>query len=107
MKRIIPMLLVILATTTLYAGGKHCDMNAAKKAKSVELTGTLTRGAGAEHAVFRVANDGTTYDVCEKTKASLLELGDDGKATLRVKGKVVNCGEGEKAELMIEEAKKI
>lgn len=99
MKRTLMALVVLLAATFAYAGGKACEV---KSAKSVELNGTLV--SGAEQAVFRVA-DGTSYKVCEKTKAAVLKLGENGGANVHVKGKVVNCGEGE--ELMIEEAKKI
>ncbi|HUP61268.1 MAG TPA: hypothetical protein VNA69_12695 [Thermoanaerobaculia bacterium] len=103
MKRLAMILLVLFVATSLFAGGKNCDLN--KRAKSVELTGTLAKsGSGDdEKTIFRLA-DGKSYSVCHETKASVLKLGSDG-ATLRVKGKVVNCGDGE--ELMISEAKKI
>ena len=42
---------------------------------------------------------------CEKTKESVLKLGNEGRDTLHVKGKLVNCGEGE--ELFIDTANKI
>lgn len=97
MKRLVMILVVLLTATALFAGGAECK---AKSAKNVELTGTLAKSG--EHAVFRASNG--EYKVCEKTKASVLQLGSDG-AKLQVKGKVVNCGNGE--ELMIESAKKI
>jgi hypothetical protein len=43
--------------------------------------------------------------VCEKTKESVLKLGNEGKDTLHVKGKIVNCEKGE--ELLIDSANKI
>ena len=97
-RRIAITLIVLLAATSLFAGGKSCDM---KSSKNVELTGTLTSG---DHPTFRLA-DGKSYPVCEKTKESVLKLGNDGKDTLRVKGKLVHCGEGE--ELLIDTANKI
>ena len=98
-KRIAITLIVLLAATSLFAGGKSCQM---KSGKSVELTGTLTSG---DHPTFRVADSGKSYPVCEKTKESVLKLGNDGRDTLRVKGKIVTCGEGE--ELLIDTANKI
>lgn len=99
MKRTLMALVVLLAATFAYAGGKACEV---RDAKNVELSGTLV--SGGEQAVFRVS-DGTSYKVCEKTKSAVLKLGENGGANVRVKGKIVNCGEGE--ELMISEAKKI
>ncbi len=104
MKRLTMILLVLFTATALFAGGngKSCDI---KSSKSVELTGTLARVGDGDEAktVFRVANSDQSYTVCEKSKSSALKL-NDGSA-VRVKGKVVACGEGE--ELMIESAKKI
>ena len=93
---VIALVLVVLALPT-FAGGKSCEM---KSGKSVELNGTLTHDN-----VFHVANAAQTYKVCEKTKESVLKLGNDGKDTLHVKGKIVSCGEGE--ELLIDAANKI
>ena len=105
MKRMALMLIVLFAATSLFAGGKNCDYN--KNAKSVELTGKLVRAANdGEQTIFRVANGDQSYVVCSETKASVLKLGADN-ATLRVKGKLVNCGESEGQELVITEAKKI
>lgn len=104
MKRLTIALIVLFTATTLLAGGggKSCDI---KSSKSVELTGTLAKvGDGDEtKTVFRVANSDQSYTVCEKSKSSALKLNDG--STIRVKGKVVACGDGE--ELMIESAKKI
>jgi hypothetical protein len=105
MKRIVLALVLVFAATTLFAGGKECNMKN-MASKSVALTGTLiTTGEGDhEKTLFKVANSDKSYTVCEKTKASVLKLSNDG-STLQVKGKVVSCGEGE--ELLIEDAKKI
>jgi hypothetical protein len=103
MKKVAMALAVLLAAGSLFAGGKECNMKKAS-AKKVELTGTLTcAGDDCEKTVFRVANGDRTYTVCEETKAELLKL--RGEGTLKVKGKIVSCGEGE--ELMIESARKI
>jgi hypothetical protein len=102
MKRMVLTLIVLFTAASLFAGGKECKINKSAS-RNVELTGTLV--SGAEHAVFRVANSDKTYTVCEKTKNAVLQLGNEGKDTLRVKGKVVSCGEGE--ELLIESATKI
>ena len=103
MKRLIVVLIVLFTAATVFAGGKECDIN--KSAKKVELTGTLASvGSGDEaKTVFRVSNSDESYTVCEKTKASVLKLTNSG--TLRVKGKVVSCGEGQ--ELVIDQANKI
>lgn len=104
MKRLILILIVVLAAGSLFAGdGKSCDVN--HKAKSVTLTGTLAPGAdGAQ--VFRVANSDKSYTICHKSKADVAKLGANG-ATLQVTGKVVNCDETEGAELVVETAKKM
>ena len=106
MKRIALPLVALVAlflAASVYAGGKECQ---AKAAKSVELTGTLQRAAAGSHdkAVFRTA-DGHSYTVCEQTKASALKQATDANTSVRVKGKVVNCGGSE--ELIIESASKI
>ena len=103
MKRLIVVLIVLFTAATVFAGGKECDIN--KSAKKVELTGTLASvGSGDEaKTVFRVSNSDESYTVCEKTKASVLKLTNSG--TLRVKGTVVSCGEGQ--ELVIDQANKI
>ncbi len=100
MKRVALTLIVLLVATSLFAGGQNCDLK--KSAKAVTLTGTLDRN-GEEKAVFHVANSADSYTVCEETKASVLELSNSG--TLRVSGKVVDCGG--KKELVITSAKKI
>lgn len=104
MKKIALTLIVLLTAATLFAGGKECEVKA--HGKAVTLTGSLVRTGDGEAAktVFRVANSNQTYTVCEETKASILKLSNDA-STLRVKGKVVKCGEGE--ELVIESAQKI
>lgn len=106
MKRIALTLVVLCFATSLFAGGKECDMKK-HTVKTVELTGTLLRADAGDDAkmIFRVANSNETYTVCEKTKSAVLRLGDDGHTTLHVKGKIVSCGDGE--ELMIEHANKI
>jgi hypothetical protein len=104
MKRLAVTLIVLFLATSLFAGGKNCDYN--KNAKTVELTGTLARAADGDQTIFRVANSSDSYVVCSGTKASLLKLGADN-STLRVKGKLVSCGESEGQELVITEAKKI
>ena len=103
MKRLIMVLVVLFTAATLFAGGKECDIN--KSAKKVELTGTIASvGSGDEaKTVFRVADTDQSYTICEKTKASVLKLTNSG--AVRVKGKLVSCGEGQ--ELVIDEAKKI
>jgi maltose-binding protein MalE len=98
MKRIVMVLVVLLVATSLFAGGKECEL---RSGKSVELTGTLSKADGAK-PVFRVANSDKSYTVCEQTKADVLKL---SNTNVRVKAKVVSCGDGE--ELMITEAKKI
>src|SRR3954468_10502471 len=98
-KKSVLILVCLTLALPLFAGGKSCEM---KSGKSVELTGTLL---GGDHPTFKVADSGKTYTVCEKTKESVLKLGNDGKDTLRVKGKIVNCGEGE--ELLIDSANKL
>lgn len=103
MKRLIMVLVVLFTAVTLFAGGKECNIN--KSAKKVELTGTIASvGSGDEaKTVFRVADSNDSYTICEKTKSSVLKLTDSG--AVRVKGKLVSCGEGQ--ELVIDEAKKI
>jgi hypothetical protein len=105
MKRMILILIVLFTATTLFAGGKECDMKK-HASKSVELTGTLIRTGEGDDAktIFKVANSDQSYDVCEKTKNSILSLANEG-TQLQIKGKVMNCSEGE--ELVIETAKKI
>lgn len=105
MKRTALVLIVLLAATSLFAGGKECNLK--KSAKNVELTGTLVRTGSGEAAktVFRVANGDRSYTVCEETNADVLQRTSDAGATYRVKGKVVNCGNGD--ELLIESAKKV
>lgn len=102
MRNAILVLVLVFVAATLYAGdGKHCDMSKVSS-KAVELTGTVT--VDGEKATFRVADSNEQYDVCHKSKASLKSLG--GK-NVRVKGKLVKCGEGAGQELMIESAKTI
>jgi hypothetical protein len=102
MKRLIMVLIALFTAATLFAGGKECNI---KDAKTVELTGTIASiGSGDEaKTVFRVADTDQSYTVCEKTKASVLQLSNSG--AVRVKGKLVSCGEGQ--ELVISEAKRI
>ena len=106
MKRLALTLVLLLAATSLFAGGKSCDISKTAS-KSVELTGTLARvGTGDEaKTVFRVANSDTSYVVCHKTSAAILKLSNDSNATLKVKGKLVSCEDSNS--LVIEEARKI
>jgi hypothetical protein len=108
MKKLVLVLALVFVAATLYAGdGAHCDMKKASKAKSVELTGTVVCADGdCEKAVFRVSDSDKSYDVCTESKASFKSLGQAGKV-VRVKGKLVSCGEAEGQELMIESAKAI
>jgi hypothetical protein len=100
MKKLLMVLVVLFAATSLFAGGKSCESKAAN-AKSVVLTGTLERSGDAQ-PVFHVANGGPTYTVCEKTKSAALPAVNQN---VQVKGKVVTCGEH--TELVIEESKKL
>ena len=104
MKRVAITLIALFIASSLFAGGKECEMRA--KGTPVTLTGTLTRsGSGDEvKTVFHVANTSQNYTVCEQTKASILEQ-TSGAGSYRVKGKVVSCGGHE--ELVIESAQKI
>lgn len=108
MKRIALTLILVFTAASLFAGGKECEMKQ-HAAKSVELTGTLVKVADgdATKTVFRVANSDRTYTVCDKTKRAVLDLGNGGKDTLRIKGKVVSCSDSNSEELVIETAKKI
>ncbi|HYH06136.1 MAG TPA: hypothetical protein VEK11_03655 [Thermoanaerobaculia bacterium] len=105
MKRLVILLVVLFTATTLLAGGKECNLN--KSAKSVELTGTVAKiGSGDEaKTVFRVAN-GKSYTVCHESKADVLGVSKDG-ATVKVKGKLMNCGEEGGETLVISEAKRV
>jgi len=93
---ILTLAIVLIATLPTFAGGKSCEM---KSGKSVELNGTLTAG---DHPTFRVADGSKMYNVCEKTKSSVLKMA--SSAPLHVKGQIVTCGEGE--ELLIDSASK-
>ena len=102
MKRLILTLIVVFTAGSLFAGdGKSCDVN--HKAKSVSLTGTVASGAN-DTTVFRVANSDVEYVICDRSKASLTNL---GGASVRVSGKVVSCDETSGEELFIEKAAKI
>ena len=108
MKKLAVAMVFVMSTGVLFAGGEHCKVKKATM-KNVELTGKLvcSDGSTAEDCarVFRVANtENTQFKVCDKSKANLNALGDTGNSTLRVSGKLVNCGEGE--ELMIEKVSK-
>lgn len=101
MKRLVLVLALVFTTTALFAGGKECNISKTAQ-KSVELNGTFSRSADTDATIFRVANSNDSYTVCHKSKADLSKLSD---ANVRVKGKLVSCGD--KQELMIESAKKI
>ena len=103
MKRLILVLVVLLATTSLFAGGKNCDMK--QSAKNVTLTGTLSSDS-AGHPIFRVADSNQSYTVCHKTSAKAAKVGANG-ATIQVTGKLVACDEAEGEERVIETAKKV
>jgi hypothetical protein len=107
-KLILPLLVVLIAVSSAFAGGPGCE--AKHKAKSVELTGQILCRDGVQgedcHPIFRVANsDNQTYPVCDESKVDVQNLLKDGNATFRIKGKLVHCSEGE--ELVIEKASKI
>lgn len=108
MKRLVMILAVLFVASTVFAGGgAHCDMSKAKHAKNVELTGKVVCSDGeCSKAVFKVADSDKSYDVCDKSKASLKKLGAEG-ANVLVKGKLVNCSDSEKTELVIDEVKSI
>ena len=72
MKRLSMVLVVLFTAVSLFAGGKYCEQKAAA-AKSVELTGTMSRADVGEKAVFHVANSDRSYTVCEKTKNAVLK----------------------------------
>lgn len=102
MKRMAMMFIVLFTAATLFAGGgKECNL---KSAKTVDLTGTIVKTGSGDEAktVFKVANGGDTYTICEETKSSLLKVTD---SPVRVKGKVVDCNGSQ--ELVIQSAKKI
>lgn len=103
MKRLAMVLVLVFAATSLFAGGKECNINKTAS-KKVDLTGTFARvGSGDEaKTVFRVADSDRSYTVCHKSKADVAKLSD---SAVRVTGKLVSCGDSE--ELMIEEAKQI
>ena len=106
MKRLALTLIVLFVATSLFAGGKECEMN--HNAKHVTLTGMLVRTGDGDAAktVFRVAGSDQSYTVCEKTKASILGMSNSA-SNLRIKGKVVKCSDTDHEELMIESAQKI
>jgi hypothetical protein len=107
MKRLALVLAMVFVAATVYAGGgANCDLKAAKT-KTVELTGKVVCSDGeCSKAVFRVSDSDKSYDLCDKSRASLKSLGENGKV-VRVKGKLVNCSDSEKTELVIDEAKSI
>ncbi|HEX8173322.1 MAG TPA: hypothetical protein VF824_22500 [Thermoanaerobaculia bacterium] len=108
MKRLTLGLILLLTTVTLFAGeGSSCDMAKHAKGKAVTLTGTLVTTGSGENAktIFRLSDSDRSYTVCEQTKKAVLDMANDGTATLRVKGHVMKCHEGE--ELVIESAAKI
>jgi hypothetical protein len=107
MKKLVYLLAFVVSVGSVLAGeGKSCSMK--RSAKSVELTGQIACRDGEQgkdcQRVFRVANSDTTYPVCDQSKVDVEKLSQDG-ATLRVKGKLVHCKEGQ--ELVIEQASKL
>jgi hypothetical protein len=105
MKRLALAFLVLFATTTLFAGGKECDISKAGK-KDVQMSGTLYRAAAEDGGkiYFRAADGGAKYVVCHSSKEAALKLA-DGKSNVQIRGAVVKCDGAE--ELVIQEAKKI
>ncbi|HXI11320.1 MAG TPA: hypothetical protein VNM92_01575 [Thermoanaerobaculia bacterium] len=108
MKKLAVAMVFVMSTGVAFAGGEHCKVKKASM-KNVELTGKLVCSDGSTARdctrVFRVANsENTQFKVCDKSKARLTALGKDGNSTVRVSGKLVNCGEGE--ELMIDKVSK-
>ena len=99
LKRFVIILMVFALSMPLFAGGKSCQM---KSGKSVELNGTLLHDH--DKNTFKVADSGKTYNVCEKTKESVLKLGSESGTPVHVKGQVVDCGGHE--ELLIDSANK-
>ena len=94
MRKVILLVVTLLVAGALFAGeGKSCDRNTA--AKGVQLTGTIDVQNGAK--VFRVADSGETYSICDKSKVNLAKL---NGSKVRVTGKLVSCDEGR--ELLIE-----
>jgi hypothetical protein len=107
MKRLALAFLVLFATTTLFAGGKECDISKSAAKKDVQMSGTLYRAAaedGGEKTYFRAADSGAKYVVCHNSKEAALKLA-GSKANVKIRGSVVNCGGAE--ELVIQDAKKI
>lgn len=110
MKKLVVVMVFLMSVGVLVAGGGEACKAKKSAVKNIELTGKLVcrdGGSGQDCArVFRVANaENTQYAVCDKSKADLNALSENGNATLRVSGKLVKCSEGE--ELMIEKASKI
>ena len=106
MKRLALAFLVLFATTTLFAGGKECDVSKSAAKKDVQMSGTLYRAASedGEKIYFRAADGGAKYVVCHNSKEAALKLA-GSKANVTIRGSVVNCGGAE--ELVIQDAKKI
>jgi hypothetical protein len=105
MKRLVLLLVVLFTATTLFAGGKECQL---KSAKSVELTGTVSKVGSGDDAktIFRTSN-GKNYTVCHESKADVLSVSNNGSSTVKVKGKLVNCGEEGGETLVIAEAARV
>ena len=95
-----------------HAKNASCDM---KDAKNVQLTGKILCKHCNLHQqetcekVFQASNDEKTlYSLCKGSKVDVAKVSEEGKATLKIKGKLVKCGaHGGGQELMIEEASKI
>jgi hypothetical protein len=100
LKRFGITLLVVALAMPLFAGGKSCEV---KSGQSVELNGTLTHDH--DKNIFKVADTGKVYNVCEKTSADVLKLGSESGTQVHVKGQVVDCGGSQ--ELRIDTANKI
>jgi hypothetical protein len=102
MKKIVLILIVLLLATSAFAGGgKSCDRNAA--AKNVKLTGVI-ECAGDDCAKAQLVVDDQKYTICDKSEVELTSL---NGARVTVSGKLVNCGEGDQQELVIQSAAKI
>ena len=105
MKRLVILLVVLFTATTLFAGGKDCAL---KSAKSVELTGTVAKvGSGDDAKTVLRASNGKSYTVCHESKADVLGVSNDGASSVKVKGKLVNCGAEGGETLVVAEAKRV
>lgn len=114
-KTLVLALAFLFLTVGLFAAEeKTCKMANESAAKTVEMTGKLLCKHCNLHQqetcekVFQPADDEKTlYAVCSHSKIDVEKVSEEGKANLRIKGKLVKCAEDGKEELMIEEATKL